>query len=493
MVIQTSKVICLLWGLLLFLHPTNINGATSDEWRSRIIYQLLTDRFAAVPTPPQCTDYSNYCGGTFQGIETYLPYIQNLGFDSIWISPVIDNSDGGYHGYWQRNMYAINNHFGTSSDLLSLANAVHEKNMYLMFDVVGNHANSDTDVSNNYPFNDINDYHNCNNCPPGCNVQNYENLTQMEPCRLAGLMDFNNSDANGSIAQQLYTWVHQLVTNYTVDGLRIDTVPYVHPSFWQKFEETAGIYAVGEVDDGTIPFVSQFQAPNGTNAALSGILSYPMFYTLRNVFKDQQSMQQISTAVQANNLAYSDPSLLGVFLDNHDNPRFMNGKNNPNDVPLYKGGLGYVLMSDGIPIVYYGSEWVYAGGNDPGCREPLWCPDISYNATAAPLGLFLSTLTNYRRNNQLHLYRQQELFVDDNFYAFRKGNNTLVVVTNIGGNNPDPTRTLTTVPDDWLSGTKFCNVLDCSQCNTVDNEHHLQLTVHSKDGVAVYDPRVQPC
>jgi len=478
--------------LSIALSSFHTHAASSDAWRSRVIYQLLTDRFAAVPTPPQCSDYSNYCGGTFQGIETYLDYIQGFGFDAIWISPVIDNADGGYHGYWQRNMYEINSHFGTADDLLSLSNAVHQRNMYLMLDIVANHASSNTDVTQNYPFNSPQYYHDCTGCPPGCNINQYENLTQMEPCRLASLMDFNNSDPNGFVAQQLYQWIQQLVTNYSVDGLRIDTVPYVHPSVWQRFEQAANVYAVGEVDDGTIPFVSQFQAPTGSNAALSGILNYPMFYTLRNVFKYQQSMNQISVAVQASNLAFADTGLLGVFLDNHDNPRFMNGLNNPEAVPLYKGGLGYVLMSDGIPIIYYGSEWVYAGGNDPGCREPLWCPDITYNTSASALGNFLTTLINYRKNNQLHLYKQIELLVDDNFYAFSKGNHSLIALTNVGSNGSNQTRTLTTLPSIFSNGVQACNLLNCQQCSTVTN-NQLEIMVNKNDGIAIYDPNIKQC
>jgi len=41
-----------------------------------------------------------------------LQYVKDLGFDAIWISPVIDNTDGGYHGYWARNWQKINDHFG---------------------------------------------------------------------------------------------------------------------------------------------------------------------------------------------------------------------------------------------------------------------------------------------------------------------------------------------------------------------------------------------
>ncbi len=36
-----------------------------------------------------------------------------MGFDAIWISPIIDNYDNGYHGYWGRNIHTLNSNFGT--------------------------------------------------------------------------------------------------------------------------------------------------------------------------------------------------------------------------------------------------------------------------------------------------------------------------------------------------------------------------------------------
>ncbi len=57
--------------------------------------------FAQSPYPSYpCGDLSTYCGGTFRGIIDNLDYIQDLGFNAIWISPVVTNAEGGYHGYW---------------------------------------------------------------------------------------------------------------------------------------------------------------------------------------------------------------------------------------------------------------------------------------------------------------------------------------------------------------------------------------------------------
>jgi len=112
--------------LLIFLLASSIYCATKDQWKSRTVYQLLTDRFARTDgSTNTCTDLSNYCGGTFQGIINKLDYIIGMGFDAIWISPIVSNYRNGYHGYWAQNIYEINGHFGTADDLKKLVNACH--------------------------------------------------------------------------------------------------------------------------------------------------------------------------------------------------------------------------------------------------------------------------------------------------------------------------------------------------------------------------------
>lgn len=102
-------------------------AASAAEWRNRTIYQLLTDRFAPSSGDPVCTNLGNYCGGTFQGIIQHLDYIQSMGFDAVWISPIPVNTPGGYHGYWQSEMYQVNPYFGSAADLLALSQALHDR------------------------------------------------------------------------------------------------------------------------------------------------------------------------------------------------------------------------------------------------------------------------------------------------------------------------------------------------------------------------------
>jgi len=63
---------------------------------------------------PQCDVAKNtYCGGNFKGIEKHLDYIKGMGFDAIWISPIVKNYENNFHGYAAMDIYSINEHFGT--------------------------------------------------------------------------------------------------------------------------------------------------------------------------------------------------------------------------------------------------------------------------------------------------------------------------------------------------------------------------------------------
>lgn len=59
------------------------------------IYQILTDRFATSDNgTKRCTNFQKYCGGTFKGIVNRIPYIKQMGFTAVWISPVQSQTKG---------------------------------------------------------------------------------------------------------------------------------------------------------------------------------------------------------------------------------------------------------------------------------------------------------------------------------------------------------------------------------------------------------------
>ena len=114
-----------------------------------------------------------------------LDYIKGMGFDAIWISPIVDNIDGGYHGYWAANWEKTNSNFGSSDDLKNLVKAAHDKDIWVMVDVVANHVGPvGDDFSRIYPLNKSEHYHS------DCDI-NWNDRSSVENCRLAGLPDLN--------------------------------------------------------------------------------------------------------------------------------------------------------------------------------------------------------------------------------------------------------------------------------------------------------------
>jgi len=62
-----------------------------------------------------------------------------MGFDAIWISPVIENTANGYHGYWAKDLYKLNSNFGSVQDFKDFILELHKRDMWVMVDVVANH------------------------------------------------------------------------------------------------------------------------------------------------------------------------------------------------------------------------------------------------------------------------------------------------------------------------------------------------------------------
>lgn len=93
------------------------------------------------------------------------------------------------------------------------------------------------------------------------------------------------------MANYLVSWVQRLVAKFDIDGIRIDTVPEVPGWFWKQFSAASGVYAVGEVENGDPGYVGAYQK----SGALPATLSYPLFFQLRNVFQQQQSMNALQT------------------------------------------------------------------------------------------------------------------------------------------------------------------------------------------------------
>lgn len=107
---------------------------------------------------------------------------------------------------------------------------------------------------------------------------------------------------------------------------------------------------------------------------LSGMLNYPSYFRLKDVFLQNKDMTAIKQNYDDWKKVLSSIDMLGSFTDNHDNQRFLSycGKGQTQCLSLYKSWTAFTLTSSGIPIIYYGTEQLFKGGNDPFNREIIW-------------------------------------------------------------------------------------------------------------------------
>lgn len=167
------------------------------------------------------------------------------------------------HGvrYWTKDFDTLNPHFGTADDLHALSDALHKRGMYLMFDIVVNHMAALEPKVNftNFspPFADASAFH------KRCFVAespDTSNQTAVEQCWLGDaklpLPDLDTE--NSTVVAKLLDWVHKLVQDYGVDGLRIDTVKHIRKDFWPDFSKAAGVFTLGEVLINDTDYAAQY-------------------------------------------------------------------------------------------------------------------------------------------------------------------------------------------------------------------------------------------
>ncbi|KAB5532690.1 alpha-amylase-like protein [Coniochaeta sp. 2T2.1] len=372
------------------------HGAGLEEWRSKSIYQVMIDRFARTDgsTDAPCVVYE-HCNGTWKGLINNLDYISGMGFTAIQISPVVKNMEEdtsvgeAYHGYWTVDDYAVNDRFGTAEELKELADELHKRDMFFMVDVVVNNfaaAFNNTlpppvDYTKFNPLNDKKYFHKY------CNVTEWDNPTNYQDCWLypygVALADVDTEDPE--VVTMLGAWVKELVSNYSIDGLRIDAAKHVNDAFLPQFVASSGVFAFGEVLTGVTDDMCRYQ----TKGLLPGMPNYLEYFPLQNVFNGH-SMWELATARTNAQSGCNDTTALGTFLENHDTPRFAAAIE---DITLAKNAMTYNLLNDGIPTVYQGQEQHFSGNSTPFNREPLW--SSKYDRTA-PLYNLTSQLNGIR-------------------------------------------------------------------------------------------------
>jgi alpha-amylase len=460
-----------------------VQALSATEWRAQSIYQVMTDRFARTDgsTTASCdTSAQVYCGGTYQGLLSKLDYIQNMGFTAIWISPIVKQMDGNtadgesYHGYWAQDIYSLNPAFGTEADLLALSTELHRRGMYLMVDIVTNHMAFDgdsgsVDYSVFTPFSSSSYFH-----TPPCSID-YENQTSIETCwevtTTVSLPDLRTEDT--SVRSIWNAWIADLISTYSIDGLRIDSAKHQEKSFYPQFSTAASdTYMVGEVYDGDPSYVAAYQD------YIDGLLDYPSYYWITNAFSTTSyGFSDLASGINNQKSLAKDTSLYGSFLENHDQARF---PSLTSDMSLVKNAIAFTMLKDGIPIVYQGQEQHYSGTGTPNQREAIWLSGFS---TTSTLYTFITAMNKLRsraiaQDSTYLTYQAYPVYTDSNAIAMRKGYAGYQVVgvyTNVGSSGSKSV-TLTTSMTGFTASMSVIDIVGCT-AYTADSSGSLSLTL----------------
>ena len=398
------------------------------DWRNVFIYFLLVDRFdnnkdgipaydpASTPKGQDPEQGKVFQGGNLKGIIRRLDYIRGLGANAIWLSPVFKNrqeKNDTYHGYGIQDFLEIDPRFGTKEGLQELVRQAHKRNIYVILDIIINHTGDNWAYPGDFP------YYFWKDAPvpfdfgfwrevdlatgfqegdavwpeelqhPECykrrgQIRNWGDPDEAINGDFLSLkeLDINKPDVLDTLIKAYKYWI----AIADIDGFRVDTVKHMESSdtaiFCNAVREYAkrigkqNFFIFGEIvgDDLTIQsYIGRNSRIEGTNErfpSLDAALDFPLYFILEDVIKGLRNPSQLCERYEQFKMLYTDHGEAGryfvTFVDNHDQMarpyrRFMHDNSYPKQTVL---AIGYLLTSQGVPCIYYGTEQGFDGGGD---------------------------------------------------------------------------------------------------------------------------------
>jgi cyclomaltodextrin glucanotransferase len=401
------------------------------DFRGDTIYFVVIDRFCDGNPANDCgrdprdfdptrTNFWKYWGGDLRGVLEKLDYVQRLGANAIWLTPVFDQIDDvleiggqqmtGYHGYWAKDFRRLDEHlvdrpeevrvFSRNDTVFDeLVAEMHRRGMNLVLDIVCNHSNPHVEGARCELYDDgklLCRYDQDNGAwfHHDGGVDDWNDPIQVQRRDLCGLADFNEESFayRSYIKGAMKQWLDK-----GVDAFRVDTVKHMPIWFWQEF---TGDMEVHKPD--TFMFGEWFQGgcwdPASVEFANKSGMSI-LDFAWRNAVvaalanRSAEGFRDVAAVVDRDHL-FRDATDLVTFVDNHDLPRFLSISDDPERFRL---ALLLTMVARGVPCIYYGNEQLLHcdmnGGNDPFNRPMM----ASFETT--PLARELAALAALRRRS----------------------------------------------------------------------------------------------
>lgn len=342
------------------------------DWDESVVYFMVTDRFfdgnesnnTASGTDTYGDNPGLYHGGDFAGVTAKLDYLQDLGVNTIWLTPIVKNIAGvtvtdegsedvpynaAYHGYWASDFTKLNPTMGTTEEFKTMISEAHKRGMRIMVDIVVNHAGYGTESTFADMLRD-------KSVSEG-DIKSWQ----------SGLPDFATEKAE--VRAKLVEWQTSWMKDYGVDYFRVDTVKHVDSTTWAALKNSTT-----EVNPSFKMIGEYYGAGYASNGSTLG--TGQMDADLDFDFNDQATsfvsgnISSVESFLSSRNTALNNAYMTGQFLSSHDENGFkaslMNGKQYTEDKATAAALVAATLQltAKGIPVIYYGEEVGLSGLNN---------------------------------------------------------------------------------------------------------------------------------
>lgn len=389
------------------------------DWDEAVVYFMMTDRFFdgnksnnTASGPETYGDNPGlYHGGDFAGVTAKLDYLQDLGVNTIWITPIVENVKGvavtdegsekvpynaAYHGYWASDFTKLNPTLGTTEEFETMISEAHKRGMRIMVDIVVNHAGYGTESTFADMLRD-------KSVSEG-DIKSWQ----------SGLPDF--ATEREDVRAKLVEWQTSWMKNYGVDYFRVDTVKHVDSTTWAALKNSTT-----EVNPSFKMIGEYYGAGYASNGSTLG--TGQMDADLDFDFNDQATsfvsgnISSVESFLSARNSALNNSYMTGQFLSSHDEDGFkaalIKGKKYTEDQATSAALVAATLQltAKGIPVIYYGEEVGLSGLND-----------YPYQTNRYDMDFSLATKDNVTYQHYKNLLSIRNAYTD----VFARGSRTVV-------------------------------------------------------------------
>lgn len=352
----------------------NIDVHKVPEWvKNAVFYQIFPERFFNGDTsndPDNLTKWGelpkhdSFYGGDLEGIIQKLDYIEELGINAIYLTPIFQSPTN--HKYNITDYCMIDKNFGNMDTLKRLVAKCHDKKIKVILDAVFNHSGYDF-----MPFRDVvkrgedspyYDWFHIKKWPLEYDPPSYDAFAFV---RDMPKLNTENKEVRDYLFKIATYWIKEA----DIDGWRLDVANEVDHSFWREFRKKVkevkdDAYIVGEIWHDSLPWLmgDQFDA----------IMNYPFtracleFFAYRNI--ESAEFRELIDNVLMRNTGQVNEVMLNL-LDSHDTARFLTKSNG--DKNRLKLASVFQLTYPGAPCIYYGTEVGLEGDHDPDCRRTM--------------------------------------------------------------------------------------------------------------------------